>query len=272
MLQANPNLTPNLIKAILQYTAEEYKGYTPLRQGAGFLNSLGAVKLARFYANNRIGSRMPVQRIWSRRIVWGNHRISGGYLNPKGNAWSTQVVWGAARGVNGTLDHIVWGTDCGASCDNIVWGTHDANADNIVWGTAGNDNIVWGTSGYDNIVWGTSFTVDNIVWGTSLSDNIVWGTDCGGADCDKVVWGTVDIVDNIVWGTALATDNIVWGTSFTDNIVWGTSVGDSASWASSVAGGAVFSDGTTEPIPDVSLEFLDITPVDPTLTVVPGVL
>src|SRR5438105_2455698 len=32
MLQANPNLTPNLIKAILQYTAQVYPGYSPLRE------------------------------------------------------------------------------------------------------------------------------------------------------------------------------------------------------------------------------------------------
>ena len=51
MLQANPNLTPNLIKAILQYTAQEYPGYNTLRQGAGFLNTLGAVRLAKYYLN-----------------------------------------------------------------------------------------------------------------------------------------------------------------------------------------------------------------------------
>src|SRR5262245_53181973 len=38
MLQANPNLTPNLIKAILQYTAQVYPGYSALREGAGFIN------------------------------------------------------------------------------------------------------------------------------------------------------------------------------------------------------------------------------------------
>ena len=52
MLQANPNLTPNLIKAILQYTAQQYPGYNTLRQGAGFLNTLGAVRLAKFYSES----------------------------------------------------------------------------------------------------------------------------------------------------------------------------------------------------------------------------
>src|SRR5262249_28690693 len=69
MLQANPNLTPNLVKAILQYTAQPYPGYSPLSQGAGFLNSLGAVRLAKYYANNQPGSRMPVQAVWSQKIV-----------------------------------------------------------------------------------------------------------------------------------------------------------------------------------------------------------
>jgi serine protease AprX len=278
MLQANPGLTPNLVKAILQYTAEQYAGYSALREGAGFLNTLGAVKLARFYADNRAG-HMPVQKIWSKQIIWGNHRISGGYLNPKGNAWSTQVVWGDAHGLNGNFDNIIWGTSCGASCDNIVWGTNDMNADNIVWGTAGSDNVVWGTSGWDNIVWGTSFNFDNIVWGTSFSDNIVWGTDCGGSDCDTVVWGAVDTVDNTVWGTALASDNVVWGTSFTDNIVWGTSVDGSngtTSWASSVEGGDNFGDAAAaEPLPDLSLEFgdpliLSVAPATTDLSVVAG--
>ena len=212
MLQANPNLTPNLIKAILQYTAQPYPGYKPLQQGAGFLNALGAVRIARFYRANAAGSWMPVQASWSKSVIWGNHLISGGYLNPRANAWANSTVWGAVK--SASFDNIVWGT-LAADLDNIVWGTHDASGDNIVWGTMGEDNIVWGTMIDDNIVWGTS----------ADDDNIVWGTDCGGGDCDNIVWGTMD-ADNIVWGTAAADDNIVWGTNDDDNIVWGTSDGD----------------------------------------------
>jgi len=256
MLQANPTLTPNLVKAILQYTAQSYPGYNTLRQGAGFLNSLGAVRLARFYAHSQVGSRMPIQSVWSRQILWGNHRISGGYLNPLGNAWMNGIVWGAAKALNDE-DNIVWGTECGDGCDNIVWGTHDADGDNIVWGTDGDDNIVWGTEGDDNIVWGTDFDGDNIVWGTS-DDNIVWGTDCGGADCDNIVWGTAD-EDNIVWGTAEDADNIVWGTNADlDNIVWGTSAEEDVTWGSSGPDDVVYpDDDDTEPLPDLAAEFGD---------------
>ena len=240
MLQANPKLTPNLIKAILQYTAQEYPGYSALRQGAGFLNTLGAVRLAKFYADNRAGTKVPVQKVWSQQVIWGNHRLSGGYLNPMANAWASNIVWGTAKTLGDTGDNIVWGTACG-DCDNIVWGTADASGDNIVWGTA------------VNIVWGTAWNGDNIVWGTSnVDDNIVWGTDCGGADCDNIVWGTADS-DNIVWGTASLGDNIVWGTSTNDdNIVWGTN---------DEADAVVYPDTDADPLPSLDTEFGDIVPL-----------
>jgi subtilisin family serine protease len=258
MLQANPSLTPNLIKAILQYTAQVYPGYKPLEQGAGFLNTLGAVQLARFYAGHHVGARVPTQGIWSKHIIWGNHMIAGGYISPKANAWATSVVWGWAKTMEDSGDNIVWGTDCGDSCDNIVWGTADDSGDNIVWGTAV-DALG------DNIVWGTEFDGDNIVWGTDDGDNIVWGTDCGGGDCDNIVWGTDDS-DNIVWGTADEGDNIVWGTAGldADNIVWGTSADQDVTWGTAADDAPLFpDDDSNTPLPDPSIEF-----GDPTLTAV----
>jgi hypothetical protein len=217
MLQANPKLTPNAVKAILQYTSQVYRGYDALTEGAGFLNTLGAVRLAKFYATTQPGQRVPVQGMWSKRIIWGNHMLTGGVLNPFANAFALKTDWGVVKTADD--DNIVWGTACSDNCDEVVWGT--AREDNIVWGTRDEDNIVWGTEGGDNIVWGTHGD-DNIVWGTgSGDDNIVWGTDCGGGNCDNIVWGTLG-EDNIVWGTARLGDNIVWGTHDDDNIVWGT--------------------------------------------------
>ncbi len=46
LLQANPGLTPPLVKAILQYTAQPLRGANLLQQGAGQLNVEGAVRLA----------------------------------------------------------------------------------------------------------------------------------------------------------------------------------------------------------------------------------
>ena len=51
MLEANPKLTPNAVKAILQYTAQVRSDTSALAQGAGMLNARGAVRLAKFFAS-----------------------------------------------------------------------------------------------------------------------------------------------------------------------------------------------------------------------------
>jgi subtilisin family serine protease len=217
MLQANPALTPNMVKAILQYTAQWDSQYNALTQGAGFLNSYGAVQLARFFRTAQQGSKLSMPRTWSKQIIWGNHRITGGAIRPNASAFQLGTIWGAARDADG--DNIVWGTLLKNDGENLVWGTADLlSADNLVWGTVRDSNG-------DNLVWGTSRSGDNLVWGTlSGDDNIVWGTDCGGADCDNLVWGTSIAGDNLVWGTSLSADNLVWGTAaLGDNLVWGTS-------------------------------------------------
>jgi serine protease AprX len=61
MLEANPTLTPNAVKAILQYTAEVYAGYDPLTQGAGFLNAKGAVQLAHYLESPLSGLRFSAR-------------------------------------------------------------------------------------------------------------------------------------------------------------------------------------------------------------------
>ena len=253
MLQVNPNLTPNMVKAILQYTAQPYNGYKPLQQGAGFLNAVDAVRLARFYALNSIGVRVPTQRSWSKSVIWGNRLIKGGYLNPKANAWANNIVWGTAKTSLG--DNIVWGTLADNS-DNIVWGTKDASGENVVWGSkdSDGDNIVWGTN-FDNVVWGSN-NGDNVVWGSSGDDdNVVWGSDCGGSDCDNIVWGTSDAA-NIVWGTSTPGDNIVWGSNGEDNVVWGSNGDDNVVWGSSDGSTAdtIFPDTANVPVIDIDQE------------------
>ena len=62
MLQANPPLTPNAVKAILEYTAEARDGYDTLTQGAGFLNARGAVELARAFSGTGLGPELRAIR------------------------------------------------------------------------------------------------------------------------------------------------------------------------------------------------------------------
>lgn len=194
MLQANTSLTPNQIKAILQYTAQTDPDYDTLTQGAGFLNAKGAVELAAYLAAPAT-TAYPSTTDWSLHIVWGNHIVSGGTLTSTANAWATDVIWGATTTPSGQtivwgvidnqpwqatnltqMRNAVWGPMCqGANCQ-VPWNAHDVGAADTE-----NDTVVWGTSEGEG---------DTVVWGTSEGegDTVVWGTRCSDSSCQPVVW------------------------------------------------------------------------------------
>src|SRR6266850_398357 len=155
MLQANPALTPNDVKAALQFTAEFNAAYDSLTQGAGFLNVQGAVELARFLAAPST-TAYPADTIWRRQLFWGNHIASGGRLTPDANAWPPGTTWGGTTSASG--EPVVWGVICSANCDGPgVWDS-------------------WGV-----ICASSSCTADD--WSGNGSMNVVWGSLCGGWNC-----------------------------------------------------------------------------------------
>jgi hypothetical protein len=189
MLQANPSLTPNLVKAILEYTSEVYPAYDPLTEGAGFLNAGGAVALARYLAG---AAPYPDSTGWSGRFIWGNYLIQGGTLSAAANAWSASMPWGGGKTSSGQT--VTWGEICsGGTCS--PWGAACANwlctrvsygaAPNVVWGSTcdgSNCSGTWTGAGQVNgamVVWGTSSTE---------SDIVVWGTTCSDPSCTPVMW------------------------------------------------------------------------------------
>src|SRR5262249_43471108 len=58
MLQANPSLTPSLVKGILMYTAQTLPNASVFEQGAGEVNAEGAVRLAKALAGAPIFPRV----------------------------------------------------------------------------------------------------------------------------------------------------------------------------------------------------------------------
>jgi subtilisin family serine protease len=205
MLQANPSLTPNAVKAILQYTAQPHADYDTLTEGAVFLNAAGAVRLARYFADPS-GER-PTSDEWSGRVIWGNRMISGGRLSPNANAWSGDVVWGARTTSAGQL--ISWGDICRfEDCDS---GDHQWSRWRI---TCSDDGC-------------------GSKWSNGASQNVVWGSRCSGANCDDLwafgLFSASDAGDTVVWGTSGEGDTVVWGTTDTgDTVVWGTACTDSS--------------------------------------------
>ena len=87
LLQANPSLTPNLVKAILMYSAQPLNGYNTLEQGAGQLNIEGAIRLANAIKNpvsgltngqSLLSSALPTQQstISGQTFQWGQGVIT----------------------------------------------------------------------------------------------------------------------------------------------------------------------------------------------------
>src|SRR5258706_13819879 len=59
LLQANPTITPNMVKALMMYTAQSLRGFNTLEQGAGELNVEGAMRVARLVRTN-FGTSKPI--------------------------------------------------------------------------------------------------------------------------------------------------------------------------------------------------------------------
>jgi serine protease AprX len=169
MLQANPSLSPDSVKAILQYTAQPYPGYDTLTQGAGFLNAKGAVELAA-YLQSPAGATLPDATGWSGHVIWGGQAVAVSVFDLQ----SIGTVWSLTCSVN---CGVMWGPP------TVVSSTSTAEGDTVVWGTS--------TGEADTVVWGTSTGEgDTVVWGTSAGegDTVVWGTSCSDPSCEPVVW------------------------------------------------------------------------------------
>jgi subtilisin family serine protease len=177
-------LTPNAVKAILQYTAIPVGGYDELTQGAGAVNAVGAIALA-----EAIDPGAPPGSGWLTRTITPSTVIGGEPL-----AWGQRVVWG---------DRVIWGsqmlTNDPAWALRVVWG------DRVIWG----NRVVWGTS----TVWdGNQMTWGNrVVWGNGLiGQSTTSGTQWGGLDpstgATRVVWG--NLTDLRIAPTALSWGNL----------------------------------------------------------------
>ena len=110
-----PALTPNAIKAMLQYSATPLQDadgvrYDALTQGAGEVDGLGAIALAyladtaqlpgtawmtAFRPTTQFGTDVET---WSQQIIWGTRVVSGpSLIDVNQPAWQSTVVWGAGE-------------------------------------------------------------------------------------------------------------------------------------------------------------------------------
>jgi subtilisin family serine protease len=78
LLEANPSLTPNMVKMILMYTAQPLAGFNMLEQGAGELNIEGAVRLAKLVRTD-LNSSTSVGTSLLTSLAPVHNRQIGGY-------------------------------------------------------------------------------------------------------------------------------------------------------------------------------------------------
>ncbi|HEX3560829.1 MAG TPA: S8 family serine peptidase [Pyrinomonadaceae bacterium] len=129
MLQTNPKLTPNMVKALLMYTAQQLRGFNAFEQGAGELNIAGAITLAKFVRtdltnNTPLGTpvftKMPPPPYttiagytfqWSCGIITGQTFATGAGLAFYQKSYALGTLMGDGITISeGVLmaDHTVW--------------------------------------------------------------------------------------------------------------------------------------------------------------------
>jgi hypothetical protein len=176
-------LTPNAVKAILQYSAFTMPDADPLTQGAGSLNAAGAIILAA-----AIDPSVPSGAWWLTVGIQTSTTVAGESL-----AWGQRIVWG---------DRLIWG--------NQVFHNDPAWALRIIWG----NRLVWG----NRLIWGNSTVFDGnqLTWGSRL----IWGNTMIGENVDgtRIIWGNLDSdvsAERLVWGNLrdlkIAPTAVSWG-------------------------------------------------------------
>lgn len=198
MLQANPKLTPNMVKMILMYTAQQLKGFNSLEQGAGQVNIEGAVRLAKLvrtdldWAGTAQGtSLLTTTTLPAPHTTIAGHNFSWaqGILLNRGYATGSNLI---AQFQNIYSLGIVLG-DGLALADGLMLGDGIALADGIVMGdnVLTSNGIVMG----DGLLFLPSATLSGS--GIALADGLVLGdgilTSDGIALADGVVMGDAQV-------------------------------------------------------------------------------
>jgi serine protease AprX len=81
LLQANPKLTPNMVKMLLMYTAQQLPGYNTFEQGSGEINLEGAMRLARLVrtdltATTAVGAPLLVGSFGSQQTTIAGYQFT----------------------------------------------------------------------------------------------------------------------------------------------------------------------------------------------------
>jgi serine protease AprX len=191
MLQQNPNLTPDQVKATLMLTSfknlvqastvtDPTTGQTFSEQADIFTVGAGELDIQAALANTNLAPAAMGSAMSPAAAVDSNGNVvlvANGSSVLGGNAilWGSDSIWGNA---------ILWGSGSTAG-EAILWGSDALVGDAILWGsdTLAGNAILWGsdTLAGTAILWGSTTTEEDelaILWGSSTvqADSALWGT------------------------------------------------------------------------------------------------
>jgi serine protease AprX len=152
LLEAQPSLSPDQVKAILKGTTQPFgqsSGVSPNPAviGAGLVDAYAAVRGSGFApANHGLHPADPTSRslypaVYGQPLSW---------LNPlaDGILWN-QLTWSTLSWDNLAWDNLAW--------DNLAW-------DNLAWDNLAWDNLAWDSTKWNNLAW------DNLAWDSAKLD------------------------------------------------------------------------------------------------------
>ena len=196
MLQANPSLTPNLVRrsfihprSLSRLQRADAGRRLPQRAGSGAARALLPHRAGRLAA-------VDSERMGARQVIWGE---------PPHDRWGHPPERERLTSWSPVGFRLRW-----------RWREHRAGhaaraTPQPRWGTADLPSA-------DNSCGARFATSPATTWCGDLRARRQprvghdvrrrqrrWGTDCGGSrDCENLVWGTAITADNLVWGTAMA--------------------------------------------------------------------
>ncbi|MFN0121576.1 MAG: S8 family serine peptidase [Blastocatellia bacterium] len=193
MLEVNPNLTPNLVRAILMYTAQPLKNFNMLEQGAGQLNVDGAVRLAKLVKSTMpstvggalLSASLPTQSstIAGTAFKWGQGVITNhGFLSGNGlmQYWQAVYANGVILGDATTIANGVFSLVSGKTSSGITLksGALTVNGTGVILGDAANTTFASGVMLGDGVIIGDGVMLgDGVIIGDGavLGDGVIIG-------------------------------------------------------------------------------------------------
>jgi serine protease AprX len=174
MLDANPNLNPNLVKLILLTTAIKMNQPSMLEQGNGMVNAKTAVELAQAVDVSKCTVADGVSPNWTLDGEYGPEEVwAGGAF-----AYGDQVVYGdmvSADWAGFWGDGVFW-TDFLFQREGVFWADSLFRFNGVFW----TDTVYWGDTlaWTDGVFWtDVPFSFDGVFWTDFFSFRGVFWTD-----------------------------------------------------------------------------------------------